>query len=903
MTITNLGETTPDQLRKLLEDNGIPIVKTVNDRFIIKCPECDKNEAYVYFNRKNRVLTCNRENNCANEVSLWDYIADKQGINANDGLKMLEHINQTLGLEFNRANMEHYNALREEQDKEQEFFRKCHQIFSNALRNEDDPKVAFSLAYLKNRGYTTEQIKAFNLGFFPDHNILLNALVINYGDEEKVAHDMMRNYFDAILAVNGIANSENSEEKAQRITFTCYDTDGKIVGFIVRKPAAGAAKGKYLYNTGMKKGEYFFNLNTLDFKDRFKKSLVIVEGQLDALAATHMSSQNVKNAYHFVASGGSLISDKQAQLLKNQQFSQVTFFIDNDKAGDNFSESVAKLRKHDITAFVASIPEIYPKDVKDVDQLLREHPDVDLYTILENKKPAIEAELDIIKKKYSDSQNIIKSDKRDLMIREYKTKFHCVLLNSELSYYKEYMKSNFNIDESVLNPQAPKLELSKGNASSGNKNEEHPLIATLRAEIAQFIAKNPDEPQPLDMHEYRRKVHGIQKALLEENIARDIKNDKDLKASNNILAGIQKYNDLLNVNYEEDKPYTSERLLEKVLNNPEGLRTGFLVLDEYVTIQPSSLVFIAGKPSHGKTTMMLNMLRNMIKNYPDKSFLFYSYEETVEQIWLKILLSNIELNGDFKTRNGRSHLDEIICQIKTYKMSSIKTEEGQRPEIFDEALWKSYEEVKDWIKEGRLQLLDRKPSTEVLTSAIIERVKASIELGKPTGGIFIDYVQKLTTEVQKPNRQQELQVICETLLLNSIDKRVNAAIILGAQVNREVKSLDTLTLSNIREAADIEHVANLVLGVWDDRAAKLDHLRSVIETIENKIIIKKAEGLEDEVEKYQENIKKIKREIKNVEDEKDATKQIKILKNRNGKKDNTIDLECESNRFLLKDYC
>ena len=87
-------------------------------------------------------------------------------------------------------------------------------------------------------------------------------------------------------------------------------------------------------------------------------------------------------------------------------------------------------------------------------------------------------------------------------------------------------------------------------------------------------------------------------------------------------------------------------LLEEVLKNTNhGLKTGFKEVDNDITIQPSSLAFIAGRPSHGKTTMMLNMLRNMLEdedkkeNKNKKAFLFYSYEETRSDILIKIILS------------------------------------------------------------------------------------------------------------------------------------------------------------------------------------------------------------------------------------------------------------------------
>ena len=82
------------------------------------------------------------------------------------------------------------------------------------------------------------------------------------------------------------------------------------------------------------------------------------------------------------------------------------------------------------------------------------------------------------------------------------------------------------------------------------------------------------------------------------------------------------------------------------------------------------------------------------------------------------------------------------------------------------------------------------------------------------------------------NRQQEIQRICQTLLTTALDKRVAASIILGAQVNREVISFDTLNLDNMREGGDIEQDANLVLGMWNDQAGKMDNFLKRLGEIE-----------------------------------------------------------------------
>jgi hypothetical protein len=100
MAITKLKETNGDQVRKLLEANGVTGVKAVGKRFDIRCPACEKPEAFIDYQGDHRWIKCNRGNNCGYNTGLWEFIAQKQSIDPGDNKKMLEYINYTIGQEF-----------------------------------------------------------------------------------------------------------------------------------------------------------------------------------------------------------------------------------------------------------------------------------------------------------------------------------------------------------------------------------------------------------------------------------------------------------------------------------------------------------------------------------------------------------------------------------------------------------------------------------------------------------------------------------------------------------------------------------------------------------------------------------------------------------------------------------
>ena len=873
-TITSLNQTSQAELRKIIEDNGIIIKGTTNKSYKIICPNCDKPKAYIYFNQGTRTIHCNRENNCNFNEDLWDYIVIKRGFSTKD---MTRYINQILDYEFKnlKGETDIYTPINdkpklittpsvtkalktiEEIEKERSFFNCCHKIFIDSLNDQDNEHAIFSLRYLKEeRGYNDEQIRSFKLGFFPDKDKFI-SLLTKAGYSQNKVEDLIVKYFTAILNTN---KYQKEEEHKNRITFTWFDTDGNIIGFSARKPTTNnELKPKYLNNNGLSKTEYLFNFT----KDIADKELVIVEGQLDALVGTYFALQQEETSnYHFVAMGGSSISESQVNYLKKYSYSKVILLPDNDKnAGKKGAkESVEKLLAQLITPYIASIADDYLyKDIKDIDELIKTCEDeIDLKAILEKA-------------------------------------------------VKQEIPANTN--------NTPKEEPKM----TAQKNDDKPLdpeIQELLNQINKDRKVSISTKEPLDILNYNKQIHDLKTELTGKNIGLNKKFNPNFIALNNIYSDIREYNKLLSSDDTETKPYTYPQFLMDIENSNDGLKTGYLKLDQHISIQPSSLTFIAGRPSHGKTTMMINILKNMINDNPDKSFLFYSYEETRSDILIKIILSitddetldaRLQEEEKYEKKKGANLRQRALNQFKRYALCARENAKGK---IFtlNSALDAASKKVQEWVDNGRLQIMTPKSSTESLSAAIIESCIscANSKDTKPIAAVFIDYIQKLSTEEERTNRQQELQRICQALLTTTLDKRVAIPIILGAQVNREVKSLDTFNLSNMREAGDIEQDANLVLGIWNEQAGELDNLLAIQKSLTQQIefdekCFGKPSGAKKELENYYKNVDTAIKGLKNPLPNTSVNLQIKVLKNRNGQNNGVFELDGYLDRYLIKD--
>lgn len=242
--------------------------------------------------------------------------------------------------------------------------------------------------------------------------------------------------------------------------------------------------------------------------------------------------------------------------------------------------------------------------------------------------------------------------------------------------------------------------------------------------------------------------------------------------------------------------YTIEDLQRDLQQTKEGLKTGYKELDEMVRIPNAAITLVGGRPSHGKTTYMLNLLLNLINQYPDLHFYFFSYEETRQQIAIKIIniLSAPWLFEEYK------NLSQLEGYLKLGTTTYSLVENGK----------KQYQEL---MESGRLRIIGDPFYIQKLPK-IIESIKCRV----PLGGVFIDYIQKIKNKQRFGTRQLELAHTSNIILETA--KHCSIPIILGAQLGRDKESKNKVKLDNLREAGDLEQDANLVLGLHNPSMEK-----------------------------------------------------------------------------------
>lgn len=238
-------------------------------------------------------------------------------------------------------------------------------------------------------------------------------------------------------------------------------------------------------------------------------------------------------------------------------------------------------------------------------------------------------------------------------------------------------------------------------------------------------------------------------------------------------------------------PIKEDELKQRLTNKPESLKSGYTIGGEELLLPAGAITVLSAPTSHGKTTFLINLALNVAKAYPDKEAYLFSYEEDSDSILINALNTYLDtpISGNNRT-TLKNH----------FTGANSKNIEG-KDQFFREL-----------IDTKRLNIHYSNYSSDTL----IEAIRYLHKYAKP-GAIFIDYIQLLNLPEGKYktySRQEEIKQIC--IALKDVAVETGLPIILGAQFNREVVNQLRIHATKIGEAGDIERIANLIIGFWNN---------------------------------------------------------------------------------------
>jgi len=214
-----------------------------------------------------------------------------------------------------------------------------------------------------------------------------------------------------------------------------------------------------------------------------------------------------------------------------------------------------------------------------------------------------------------------------------------------------------------------------------------------------------------------------------------------------------------------------------------GIPTGFSQLDRLISgFQPNDLIIIAGRPSMGKTSFILNIAQyaGIEASIP---LIIFSLESANEQLVERLLCSEARVDSQ-KLRTGFLSEDD----------------------------WSRLTDAAGVLADAPIYI-DDTPSIGVLElRAKVRQVKAEHDVKMA----IVDYLQLMTGDKRAENRQQEITEISRSL--KALAKELKITVVAISQLSRSVERRGEEDkrprLSDLRESGAIEQDADLVLSLY-----------------------------------------------------------------------------------------
>lgn len=244
-----------------------------------------------------------------------------------------------------------------------------------------------------------------------------------------------------------------------------------------------------------------------------------------------------------------------------------------------------------------------------------------------------------------------------------------------------------------------------------------------------------------------------------------------------------------------------EQRKEKGHQEVSGIPTGYVDLDNLTAgLQDSELVILAARPSVGKTSFALNVLRHIIVE-EQKPVLFVSLEQARVEIAERLLCCQARIDSH-KLRKGTLSSDDVD---KLVEAGGIL----QRAKLF----------------------IDDTPGQNMLRIAANARrlkVKHNIRL------VCIDYLQLIDPDDRRDSRQEQVSAISRRLKF--LARELNIPVMALAQVNRgsEDRQDHRPRLSDLRESGAIEQDADTVIMLHRPEIHEPGQHEGVVEVIVSK---------------------------------------------------------------------
>ena len=255
-------------------------------------------------------------------------------------VEALKYLAEKYGVEIDEVDS--YSPQNTEKESLYIITSKSNEFFIKNLESQDGQN--FAKTYLDHRGFSSDMIKEFGIGYSSkDWNSLFNYLTENGYEEDLIEK--------AGLIIK--KNNKKYDRFRNRLMFPIHNLSGKVIAFGARQIKEDKKQPKYINSPETNlyvKSDVLYGLYQSKNDIRKKDKCILVEGYTDVISLYQIGIKNV------VSSSGTSLTNNQIKLI-SRYTKNITILFDGDEAGLSASlRGMDLILENDLNVKIVSLP-------------------------------------------------------------------------------------------------------------------------------------------------------------------------------------------------------------------------------------------------------------------------------------------------------------------------------------------------------------------------------------------------------------------------------------------------------------------------------------------------------------------------------------------------------------------
>ncbi|NNE94749.1 MAG: DNA primase [Acidimicrobiales bacterium] len=312
--------------------SGYTQLKRVGNRFSGLCPFHSERTGSFSVNAEKNLYYCF---GCHAKGDVITFVREKEGFDFVEAIEWLAN-KSGIQLRYTDANQ---SKDRQRKERLQTLIKGAAEWYHDLLLK--DPAAAPARAYLRERGYTGEIVREFEMGWAPD-------------DWDQLAQHLGASNKDLVDSGLGLINRRNKQQDwfRARVLFPIKDARSNHIGFGGRVLPGGEG-AKYMNS----KDSVVYNKSSVLYGlDRAKTNIVAADEVVICEGYTDVIGYHIAGVPRAVATCGTALTERHVKELK-KYCNRVVLSFDGDSAGQNAAARFYEWEKqYDLDVRVVDLP-------------------------------------------------------------------------------------------------------------------------------------------------------------------------------------------------------------------------------------------------------------------------------------------------------------------------------------------------------------------------------------------------------------------------------------------------------------------------------------------------------------------------------------------------------------------